>query len=697
MRFGLLLFVCAGAFAAAPAKFIETAPIQFQKTGEHRWTARGLGYAFRFDADGTAMKLGDRTLRMMLDGSNISAPFEGLNRSAHPTNFFHAASYTKIDNFARLRRTGIYPGIDIVYYGRNGSLEYDFEVAAGADPSRIVLRFDTPDSESINDNGDLVLNIGGKELIERAPSVYQRRASGDLLLIEASYKIAQDGSVRFALGKYDRSLPLVIDPAINYSVYLTGSKGDFGIAINHDSQGYIYIGGYTYSTDFPLGGFSYSQTPFGGRDIFLMKLNPMATSGDQVIAYSAYFGGGSDDTLKSMTVDNAGLMYFTGSTQSAGFPISSSAYQSTIAGNTHAFISIVDSNQDSTDGLIYSTFLGGTLGSEEGDGIFQLNGKVYVTGWTTSTDYPTVGGYSGSLTAGYDAFVASFDPTQSGAASLLFSTYLGGSAQDVGRAVAADSSGKIYVTGYTFSVDFPETSNAYENYSGGGDAFLSVLDPTSGSLVYSTFLGGATGLDEAKRIIVDAAGKRVAIAGYTLSTDFQVTQNGYQSVAPGASNPDGVSAGFFSLFDMTNLGAGKGLLYSTYLGGKGGELIYDLKADSKNRYYVCGYTLSRNFPVTGNALNSVSSAGGVDGFVAVIDPSLAAVSAKALVYSSFITGPGSQIAYGIDVDQKNQVWVTGIATGNIFPAAFSQYTTTTPSGTNANGKQEVFVLALTIN
>ena len=158
MRSALLLSLCVGAFAAPSPKIIQTAPIQFEQTGS-QWTARGLGYAFRFEKTGTAMRLGDSTLRVTFENANASAPFTGLVHSAHPTNSFRGQSYQRIENFARLRRTGIYPGIDLLYYSRNGELEYDFEVAPDADPSRIAMNIEGADSIRLNDHGDLVITL----------------------------------------------------------------------------------------------------------------------------------------------------------------------------------------------------------------------------------------------------------------------------------------------------------------------------------------------------------------------------------------------------------------------------------------------------------------------------------------------------------------------------------------------------------
>ena len=696
MRSALLLFVCVGAFAASPQKLLQTAPVQFERSASRQWTARGLGYAFRFEKTGTAMRLGDSTLRMTFENSNPAAPFVGLNHSAHPTNSFRGKTYQRIENYTRLRRTGVYPGIDLLYYSRNGELEYDFEIAPGADPSPIALSFEGADSVRLNEHGDLVLALGSKELIERAPSVYQRRASGELVAVQGSYQIGDDRKVRFQLGEYDRSAQLVVDPSVVYVAFLAGSSGDVGISVGHDPLGFIYVGGYTFSGDFPLGGNSYSPTAFGEADCFIIKIDPYATDPTQTIAYSTYFGGTTgNDFLTAMKVDQAGIAYFTGSTNSNDFPTSGAAYSTILTNQSHAFLTALDTTQDSIYSEIYSTYYGGTTGSESGNGIFQLNGFIYITGYTNSTDLPTVGAFQASLNGSDDAFVAKFDPTQQGTAGLIFASYLGGGAQDRGRDIAADSNGLIYVAGYTFSSDMPYTSTAYESYAGGGDAFLAVINPSSSTIAYCTSFGGSTGYEEAKKLLVDLDGKHVTIAGYTLSTDLPVTQNAYQSVMPAGSNVDLSgnllgSNGFLAIFDMTALAPIKGLQYSTYLGGYGGEVIYDLKRDTQGYYYVCGYTLSRNFPVTNGAINTTTAGGGLDGFVTVLNP-FAKAGTSQLVYSSYVTSPGTQTVYGVDIDIHGSVWVTGVATGSIFPAGFETFPVSPSTGNPQPGKQDSFI------
>ncbi len=661
------------------------------------------------------MRLGDSTLRVTFENANASAPFTGLVHSAHPTNSFRGQSYQRIENFARLRRTGIYPGIDLLYYSRNGELEYDFEVAPDADPSRIAMNIEGADSIRLNDHGDLVILLAGKspagkELIERAPSVYQRRESGEMVAVNASYKIGKDHEVRFALGDYDRSAALIIDPAIAYVAYIGGSGGDVGISVGHDAQGFIYIGGYTFSVDFPVGGNSFSQTATGEEDCFLFKLNPNASDPTQIIVYSSYYGGTSNDLMTAMKVTSTGLMYFTGNTDSTNFPVSTGAYSGVLAAGTHAFVVELDSNQDGANSQIFSSYFGGTtiadgtVGSaDSGQGIFVAsNGIVYITGYTTSIDIPLVGASQGVNAGSYDAFVAKFDPSQSGTSSLLFASYLGGFAQDWGQDIGVDANGLIYVTGFTFSTNFPFTAaTANANYSGEGDAFLSVIDPGQGIVVYSTFFGGGDGFDEANKILVDPAGKSVVIAGYTLATTLPVTQNAYQSVMPALTNVDASgnqlgSNGFLAVINTKTTAPNQGLLYSTYFGGFGGEVILGLRMDTQGRYYICGYTLSQNLPVTSGALNATSAQGGVDGFVAVLNPS-AVAPASQLVYSSYVTSTGTQAVNDVDVDAKGTVWMTGVATGNIFPPPYEQFPVSPSTGLVESGKQSSFLWGFTIN
>ena len=682
MRTVGLLFLCLSAFAASPVPLLDRAPIRFEPNrgqirGPVLWSARGLGYSFAFTSDSTLLRLGDRVVQLKLEGANPAARFEGSRPASVATNYFAGNFRASVPGFERLRRAGVYPGVDAVYYGNGSQLEYDFEIAPGADPSIIGMRFDGADAVRLNTAGEIVLALGAGEVTQRAPAVYQRRASGEVVSIEARYRIAGDGSIRLVLGGYDPAVHLIVDPVIVFTAYLAGSGADTCVAIAHDTHGFIYLAGNTFSNDFPLAGDVYQIFNHGNQDAWFMKLNPFASSGDPVIVYATYLGGAAAENLTAMTVDANGIVYITGSTASSDFPTTSGAYRTSITGGTaHVFVSMLDPTQSGAAGLIYSTELAGAK-EDEAEAIAAAGGKIYIVGRTVSTDFPTVNPSQSALIGGRDAFVAEIDPAQSGSASLVASTYLGGGGDDIARTIGVDAQGLVYVAGFTLSGDFPATPDAYQgSYNSTGDAFLTKLNLSGGTMVYSTLLGGS-GIDDVKKIVVEPSG-RVALTGYTMSADFPVTQNAEQHIIGDAGA--GIAANAFLTILDPAAQPGHVLIYSTYFGGSVGEVAYDLRRDSAGKYYLGGYALSPDLRVTGNALNSSSAlagaGGGTDGFVAVIDP--AAPPMNSLVYSSYVTGRGYQIVHGVDVDAAGNIYVAGNTTSDIFPANYAQKTT--PAG-----------------
>jgi hypothetical protein len=662
---------CVSAFADAPAasaaKFLEIAPIRFEPNAGLqpawvRWTARGQGYSFAFTDRAAVLRLANRSVQLSFPGANRKWRFEGDDQQRAGTNYFIGTRRLSAPAYRRLRERGVYPGIDVVYYGNGREIEYDFEIAPGADPSRIRMRFAGADSIRVNAAGDLVLSLGSGEIIQRAPVVYQRTASGEIVAVAASYRVARNGVVRLELARYDPAEALIVDPTLTYAVYLSGSGADTGIVITHGTGG-IYMAGNTFSTDFPSTANAVQPTNMGGQDVWMMQLDP--TQGVNAIQYCSFLGGGADEFVKAIAVDENGVIYLTGSTDSGGFPVTASALVGTNAANTHGFVSMIDPSQGA-NGLIYSTYLGGS-DNDEGDGIAVVNGLIYVTGTTDSPDFPVAGNsYQNSQASDFDAFVVVIDPTQSGAASEVYGSFLGGSAADAGRTIAVDSAGNVYVAGVTYSTDFPTTFNAFQpGYNGGGDGFLAEMNIKTGALLYSTFLGGSAE-DEVKKMLIDPTGQ-IAMAGYTLSPDYPISTNAYQAAFGGVANA------FVSILNLTTSNPGVGLTYSTYYGGSGGEVAYDLKRDSAGLYYLCGYTLSRNLPVTANALNPSDTGAGFDGFIAVINPS--APPAQGLVYGSYVTSiDGTQVVYGIDVDLSGNIYALGVTTSNIFPNGYAQNT-----------------------
>jgi len=633
-------------------------PLRFEAVDARHWMAHGPGFGVALNQDGTVIRLGDRGLKLTLEGRDRNAAFEGLEKSAASSNYFGRDSRS-VDAFGRLRQVGVYPGIDIVYYGQGQSLEYDFELAPGADPSQIRMRFEGADAIHLGPQGQVILGLGDRQITQNPPVVYQRNPSGEIVGVPSAYVTAADGSIGITLGAYDTSRELVVDPTILFTGYLAGTSADVPVGIGHDKNGLIYIAGYTYSPDFALVGTAYSGFFVGtGQQAFTTVMNPLSTDPSKVITYSGFFSGTFGDFLRAMTVDSNGVFYLAGVTDDFFFPTTPGGYLTANGGVRRSFVSVIDTKIPGTDGLTYSTFFAGTK-TDEPTAIAAQGGKIYVTGFTTSDDYPvTANAYQSTRPGGtFDGWVAEFDPSQSGAASLVASTYLGGTGQDVPKSIAVAADGQAWVAGYTRSGDFPTTPNSFRPFSsGGGDAFLTRINLAAMAVTYSTFLGGS-GQEQATKVLVEPSG-HVAVAGFTLSDNFPVTPNALQSKQAG--NGDA----FLTILDPSAPDFTTALVYSTYFGGTDGEVPYDLRRDAAGKYYLCGYTLSLDLPVV-NALAAASYPGNsVDGFVAVIDP--AASPLKALLYSSHITGPGYQIAYGVDVDAQSNIYVTGTVLGDVF-------------------------------
>ncbi|HEY2845210.1 MAG TPA: SBBP repeat-containing protein [Bryobacteraceae bacterium] len=648
----------AGFAATASADVLARLPLRFEAVESQKWIARGPGFGVAFTQQGSFMQLGDRGLRLTLPGADRHAKLEGLDKSSVPTNYF-GKPFRSADAFGRLRQAGVYPGINLVYYGKGQSLEYDFELAPGADPSLIRMRFEGADTIRLGSRGQLILGIGKREVTQNPPVVYQRRASGETVGVSSWYVPQEDGSIGIALGTYDARQALVVDPTVLFTDYLAGTSADVPVGIGHDVNGSIYIAGYTYSPDFVLVGQPYTDFFLtGAQQAFTTVMNPLGSQ-DNVITYSGFFSGTFGDNLTAMTVDSNGVFYLAGFTDDFNFPVTAGAYLAANGGVRRSFISVVDPRIPGTDGLTYSTFFAGTM-TDQPTGIAVAGGKIYVTGFTTSDDYPvTANAFQSTRPGGsFDGFLAELDPTQSGTASLISSTYLGGSGQDVPRSIAVAADGQAYVAGYTRSIDFPTTPNSFRPfYSGSGDGFLTRIDMINNVMTYSTYLGGS-GQDQATKILVEPSG-HVAIAGYTLSVDYPVTGSALQNAQGGNGDV------FLTILDPGATDFNTALVYSTYFGGSDGDVPYDLRRDAAGKYYLCGYTLSLDLPVTPNALSPASYPGNsIDGFVAVIDP--AAAPLKGLVYSSHVTGPGYQVAYGVDVDAQGNIYLTGTALGDVF-------------------------------
>lgn len=691
MRFAGFLFFAITLRAApagvAPAELLSRLPLRFepnrgqiQASEPVLWTARGPEAGYAFTADGALIRTRHRMVRIRFEGSDPQAAYRPVDAFPAPTIYLTAAYRGNVPVYGRLRRSGVYPGIDILYYGAGTRLEYDFEVAPGADPSRIRIKFEGSGTPRLNAAGDVVLGSGQQSgdgssddtpddtIVQRAPQIYQLAADGRRRPVAGGYRIAADGTVSLALGNYDHTAALVIDPTIVYTMYLSGTSSDSAVAVTHDTNGYVYVAGNTVSTDFTVTSTYHVYTAnSGGQDAWVVQIDPLERAGNFVRFFS-YYGGSGDETVKGIAADNIGNVYITGTTTSTNLPTSSNAIQTANGGQSDVFIAGFDTFHAAPG---YATYLGGT-GVDDARGIALANGRLYVTGMTISPNFP-VGTHPirPALVGGTKAFISEIDPSRSGSAGLIASTYLGGLGDDAANAIAVDAAGLVYVAGVTGSPDFDVTSNAVQSFNAfQGDGFLVKVNLEAGQLIYGTYLGGS-GHDEITGIVVEPSG-RVGVAGYTISSNFPTTQNAFET------SLKGVAAAFLAIIDPSAQ-PGAGLIYSTFFGGSIAEVASSTARDGLGVYYLGGYSLSLDLPQgTENALSPAAAAGGgLNGFVAMIDPTK---GINGLIYSSYVTSPGSQVVSGVDVDASGVVYAVGWTTDNAFPVPVGQPGKPTPPG-----------------
>ena len=569
---------------------------------------------------------------------------------------------TNIPNFARVRYQQIYPGVDLIYYGSQGKLENDFEVAPEANPKLIVLKLEGADHIRVDSTGDLVMSVGGNEVRFEKPRAYQ--PDGDQQTqVPIRYKV-HGQKVSFALGKYNRHQKLVIDPVLIYSTFLGGTGGDIAYGLAVDSAGDTYVAGVTASVNFPVTTGAYQTTNNGGGDVFVTKLNPTASG----LIFSTFVGGGEADTPSALLLDGNGNIYVVGSTASVNFPTTSSAYQTTYGGGaSDAFLFELKPNGAS---LIYSTYLGGS-GADYGTALaLDSSGDVFLTGYTESTNFPTQNPLQLGLVGTSNAFVSEI---KAGGSVLLYSTYLGGSTADYGTAIAVDFSGNVYVGGYTFSTNFP-TQNAYQStIAGGSDAFVTELHPGSPSLIFSTYFGGS-GNDTLSALALDAHGN-IYLGGDTQSKNFPVTPNAFQSVNQGTPT---------NTFITKFVAGATTLVFSTLFGGSGVDHLAALTLDSANNIYLTGFTQSSDFPqidafqkvlgISGagscgstNLVNVATNVVCPDAFVAKLD------SSGTPIYSSFLGGSNADEGEAIVVDSSGTAYVAGYTLSPNFPATLGVF------------------------
>ena len=643
-------------------------PLAFEQTrGQAKeatnFRARGAGYTLSLSATEATFLLArgpdesSTGLRMNVVGGNRGAAVEGLNELEGKVNYLigndPALWRTDIPTFGRVRYREVYPGIDLVYYGNQRRLEYDFVVAPGSDPGAIVLEFGSaPKIEVESATGDLLLGIGEKTFRQRKPIVYQETSAGRRE-VEGRYALRNGGQVGFEVGEYDKSAALIIDPVLEYSTFLGGNGGDEAHSIAVDSAGNAYVAGFTDSTDFPIAN-AIQGVKRGTFAVFVTKLNAAGSA----LVYSTYLGGSNSDLGFAIAVDSTGSAYVTGTTFSSDFPTVNALQTMNASGNSSFGDAFVAKLNPAGSALVYSTYLGGS-DPEQANGIaVDAAGNAYVTGLTRSTNFPTANALQATNAGNYDAFVTKLNAAGT---ALVYSTYLGGDKGDFGGSITVDSAGNAYVTGSTVSTTFPTVNAIQSTLAGSGDlsdAFVTKFNAAGSALVYSTYLGGSS-YDSGSSIAVDS-NRNVYVTGTTNSTNFP-TANALQPANGG--NDD--------TFVAKLNPAGSALVYSTYLGGSEHDHGNGIVVDSAGNAYVTGFTLSANFP-TAHAIQSTF--GGAtfsgDAFVTKFN-----VAGSGFVYSTYLGGDNLDWGLDIALDSASNAYVTGITSSKCFPTTTGAFDT----------------------
>lgn len=618
-----------------------------QAEADVKFVGRGNGFGVLLRADGAVLALHKRTDRrgekssdelssphrvtMKLEGTNSTAFVSGVQEQVARANYFIGNDSSKwirgVETYSGVLYSSVYRGVDLMFHSNERQLEYDFTVAPGSDAGGIRLRFEGVDDTKLARGGALVLHTPAGELRHERPIAYQEQ-DGARLTVAAAFERQSDGSIGFQVGEYDHKLPLVIDPVLVYSTYVGGSASDIGRAITVDATGNAYLVGDSFSSDFL---FRASTT---NSDVFIGQLGESGL----FLSY-AFFGGAKNDTATGLSFDAAtGNVYMCGSTESSDFPLFHTI-NSVLLGASDAFVVKMTGNFQQ---FFYATLLGGS-GQETGVSIAtDAAGSAYISGRTTSQDFPIVSAIQPSYGGGSsDAFVSKLGLVGD---TLVYSTYLGGSgAEDLMEksGISVDAAGNAYVTGDTQSANFPLKSAVQATKNGNtstSDGFVSVINPSGSDFVYSTYLGGTN--DDFGLAIATDQSHNAYVAGSTKSTSFP----GSTSTRTSTTTSDA----FVAKLNPT----GSAISYLTFIGGAGGnESANAIALDSDGNPAIAG-SAEDGVP-TLSAVQSFFKGGSHDALIAKL------AANGAVTFSTYLGGSGDDVALGVSVGKDKAIYITG--------------------------------------
>ena len=673
----------AGQFGRLPLHFETNAG---QADPSARFVARGPGYRVLLGADSALLTLNrpgitdpsiaprrsSTTVGLHFDGASPGASMSGDTalggKSHYFTNGDTTPPITDVPHFARVRVAGLYPDIDLVYYGNPQELEFDFVVAPGADPALITLRFDGVGDIDIDPAGDLLLRGEDGTLRQHRPRIYQE-VDGTHIVVGGGYALLGERRVGLRVDAYDHTKPLIIDPVLSYSTFLGGKSTDTAVAIAVDSAGNAYIAGSTASGNFPLVNAYDSRLGNGDQDVYVAKLNAAGTA----LIYSTLVGGTRGlDAASGIAIDAQGNAYVTGSTNNTDFPTSTTAYQKAPASGGGAFAFKLGPTGNT---LVYSTYL---LNASNTRIAVDAAGSAYVTGQASAGFITSPGAFQSTMrsTTGGAPFALKLNPTGSG---IAYSTLVGGSGNDTAKAMALDSAGNVYLAGSTTSADFPLVNPLQSSLGGARDAFVAKLNSTGSALLYSTFLGGT--LDDAvNAIAVDPSGFAY-LGGETYSSNFPVKD----ALQPFKAGHFLVNSSAGSGFVAKLAPAGNALEYSTYLGGElclgycqltffgipitdrpqyRGDAVFGLAVDAQGHAMATGVVNSYTFPLVDSRLPRKQEDNQNSLFVSKLSRNGAALLYSSLLYTGY--GSATETADGIPADIARTIATD--AAGNAYVA-----------------------------
>ncbi|MBO0359725.1 gliding motility-associated C-terminal domain-containing protein [Hymenobacter sp. BT186] len=573
-------------------------------------------------------------------GANQQALVKGTEQTGEVSNYFLGKDQSKwasnVPSFGEVRYQRLYPGTDLRFYTSKDHLEYDFELAAGADAKQIKLRYEGPQKMSIV-KGALHIATSVGEVVEQSPVAYQ--VVGDKKVpVACRYVLSANNTLSFAFpNDYNHALPLVIDPILVYSSYTGSSASNYGYTATYDAQGNLYAGGVVFSSGYPTTTGAYDVSFAGSQDYGIMKFDPTAGTRQGSRIYATYVGGASDDHPHSMVVDPAGNLVILGSTSSSDFPTTTGAYDPTY--NSGSDIVVSKLNPTGTQ-LLASTFLGGSADDGQVNGTLDKNyndtyrgdvttdpqGNIYLATLTSSTNFPSMGGFQAAKSGGSDAAIVKFNPTLTG---LVWSSFLGGSGDDAAYSVQVDSTGTVFVSGGTTSTNFPGTLGGLNrNYLGGSsDGFVARIVAAGNDLFQASYVG-TSGYDQAYFLQLDRQGEVYL---------FGQTDGAYPVSAGVYSNPNSLQ--FIHKLDRLLTTT----RFSTVIGnGAGNSTNISPTAflvDNCGQILLSGFGGDiANMPITGNAIQSnASGTSGNFGYFYIMQLS---ANASGLVYGTYF-GNGS--------------------------------------------------------